>query len=331
MFLDPMSDKQTAWEANDTFNPAATVKNDSIIVLYRSEDKSGIGIGMRTSRIGYASTKDGVTMQRRNVPVLYPAEDNAKEFEWKGGCEDPRVSMTEDGTYVLLYTEWNNKVPRLGVATSKDLISWEKHGPALSKAYNGRFADMASKSASVITEMKNGKLVMAKFNGKYAMYWGEHFVNIAFSDDLANWEPMLDSTGELAQLIAPREGFFDSDLTECGPPALITDLGIVLIYNGKNAPDERRDKRFTANAYCAGQVLFDKKDPTKAIARLDVPFFRPMEAFEKSGQYVAGTVFTEGLAYYNKKFYLYYGCADSRVSVAVYDPEKKGNGDVLPY
>ncbi len=110
----------------------------------------------------------------------------------------------------------------------------------------------------------------------------------------------------------------------------MTDKGILLLYNGKNAAGDRRDKRFTANSYCAGQVLFDKNDPTKAIARLDVPFLRPMEPFEKSGQYIAGTVFVEGLVYFKKKWFMYYGCADSRVGVAVYDPVHKAMPDPVP-
>ncbi|HSU51137.1 MAG TPA: hypothetical protein VLJ41_11120, partial [Segetibacter sp.] len=49
-FLDPMSKKEIAWEANDVFNPAATIKGDKVYVLYRAEDKSGVAIGTRTSR-----------------------------------------------------------------------------------------------------------------------------------------------------------------------------------------------------------------------------------------------------------------------------------------
>jgi predicted GH43/DUF377 family glycosyl hydrolase len=36
-----------------------------------------------------------------------------------------------------------------------------------------------------------------------------------------------------------------------------------------------------------------------------------------SGQYAAGTTFAEGLVYYNQKWFLYYGTADSFVGVAV--------------
>ena len=327
----PMRKTSVGWEESDTFNPAAVVKDGKIYVLYRAEDNSAVGIGKRTSRIGLAESKDGIKMKRRSTPVMYPDDDNAREFEWEGGCEDPRIAVTEDGTYVMTYTAWNRKVARLAIATSKDLITWKKHGPAFTKAYNGRFKDMFCKSGSIVTKIVGDKQVISKINGKYFMYWGENAVCAATSDDLINWEPVLDEDNELKALIRPRKGFFDSALTECGPPAVMTKDGILLLYNGKNRNDnEGRDKRFNAGAYCAGQVLFDLEDPYKVIGRLDVPFFRPMEAFEKSGQYVDGTVFIEGLTYYKKKWYLYYGCADSKVSVAIFDPAKSGKGDEVP-
>ena len=103
---------------------------------------------------------------------------------------------------------------------------------------------------------------------------------------------MLDENGEFLKVMTPRAGKFDSDLTECGPPAILTDKGILLFYNGKNKSGAEGDTLYTANSYCAGQALFD-------------------------------AVFIEGLVFYNQKWFLYYGCADSRVAVAVYDPLKK--------
>ncbi|EKN08722.1 glycoside hydrolase family 130 protein [Parabacteroides merdae] len=327
----PMQDKKIGWEESDVFNPAATVKDGKIYVLYRAEDNSATGIGKRTSRIGLAESEDGIHMKRRKTPVMYPDKDNMKEYEWEGGCEDPRVTMTEDGLYVMAYTSWNRKVARLCIATSRNLVKWEKHGPAFAKAYNGRFKDIFCKSGSMVTTIKDGKQVLTKIDGKYFMYWGEHAVYAATSDDLVNWTPILDEKNELATVIKPRPQYFDSALTECGPPAILTDKGIVLLYNGKNQTnDSKRDKRFTAGAYCAGQILTDPKEPLKVLQRLDVPFFRPMASFEKSGQYVDGTVFIEGLVFFKNKWYLYYGCADSQVSVAIYDPAKKTPGDQIP-
>ena len=140
---------------------------------------------------------------------------------------------------------------------------------------------------------------------------------------------MVDEKGELKAFISPREGYFDSSLTECGPPAILTDEGILLLYNGKNHP-VKGDKRFNKGTYSAGQVLFDSQDPTRVLQRMDVPFLRPMEDFEKSGQYVDGTVFIEGMVYFRGKWLLYYGCADSKVGVAIFDPKKPANFDPLP-
>lgn len=129
------------------------------------------------------------------------------------------------------------------------------------------------------------------------MYWGEEHVFAATSEDLVNWTPIVNIDGSLKRLFSPRDGYFDSQLTECGPPAIYTPKGIVLLYNGKNHSG-KGDKRYTPNVYAAGQALFDANDPTHLISRLDEPFFRPMDSFEKSGQYVDGTVFIEGMVYF---------------------------------
>ncbi len=324
IFFCPMTKQNVKWSESDVFNPASVVKDGKIYILFRSEDNSAQGIGKRTSRIGLAESADGITINKKFAnPVLYPTQDNMKDFEWPGGCEDPRVTVTEDGIFVMMYTSWNRKIPRLCVATSKDLVTWEKHGSVFEKAYNGRFKDIKSKSGSVVTKLDGEKLVITKVNGKYLMYWGEKMINLATSDDLINWTPMIDENGELLGIVYPRDGFFDSKLTECGPPAILTSKGILLLYNGKNATDETRDKNWNSGTYSAGQLLFDTNVPTRVIGRLDKPFFYPTEDFEKSGQYVDGTVFIEGLTYFKGKWFLYYGCADSMVGVAVYTPNSK--------
>ena len=322
-FYCPLTEGFVQWESGDTFNPGAVLKDDTICVLYRAEDRSGEGIGQRTSRIGYAQFDDGIHLIKKSrSPVLYPSKDDQMEYEWPGGCEDPRVAVTDDGTYVMFYTQWNRQLARLAVAHSKDLVHWQKFGPIFKQAYGGKFADRFHKSASIVTSLKDGRLEITKIDGKYLMYWGEDNVYAATSTDLINWEPLVDENQELVALASPREGFFDSDLTECGPPAVLTEDGIVLIYNGKNRAGSEGDTAYTAHAYCAGQMLFDKNDPYKLIDRLDTPFLIPEEPFEKSGQYPSGTVFVEGLVYKQGKWFLYYGCADSRVAVAFHDENK---------
>ena len=335
VFNCPMKGEEVKWEFADTFNPAAVVKDGKIYILYRAEDDPKAGIGGRTSRIGLAESSDGITIDWRSAtPVFYPDKTEiSKTYEWKGGCEDPRVVAADiDGktVYVMTYTSWNNSIPRLSVATSENLTEWTKYGPAFLDAYEGKYKDLGCKSGSIVTEIKDGRQVAAKVNGKYLMYWGETAVYLASSDDLIHWTPLQNQDGKLLELIKPRKGYFDSNLTECGPPAIITENGILLFYNGKNDGGSNGCMDYPGSTYAAGQVLFDINEPTKVIGRLDNAFFRPMEAAEKSGQYKDGTVFIEGLVYKDGKWYLYYGCADSKVGVAVYDPAaRSGYGDPI--
>jgi predicted GH43/DUF377 family glycosyl hydrolase len=317
IFYDSLKQENIRWQKADVFNPAAIVKNGKVYVFTRSEDNPAAILGGRTSRIGIAVSEDGISFKNFPSPVLYPDESKFKQYDYPGGCEDPRVVETEDGQYVMAYTAWNYDMPRLSIAVSNDLFHWEKKGPAFATAYNGKFLNRASKSASMITGMKNGRPILAKIKGKYWMYWGETFVNLAWSTNLSEWHPLLDESGELKKAMITRPGKFDSNLTECGPPAIITDKGVLLIYNGKNATDERADPSLPKGTYSVGEVVFDINNIEKIISRTDTCLLRPTLPHEVTGQYKAGTIFSEGLVYFKGKWYLYYGTADSFVGVAI--------------
>jgi predicted GH43/DUF377 family glycosyl hydrolase len=310
----PMNQRPVRWAALHTFNPAAIVRDGEVCVLFRAEDDTGsMKIGGHTSRIGLARSADGLHFISEPAPVLFPANDNQKTHEWTGGCEDPRIVETEDGNYVMTYTEFcrdpKHRLAQLAVATSKDLVHWTKHGPAFEKLGGDSFRGKWSKSGAILTELVGGRLLVLKFHGKYWMYWGEGEIRLASSDDLINWVP-----GPV--VLRTRSGKFDSALVEAGPPAVMTDHGIVLIYNGKNAA-KNGDANLKRGAYSGGQALFDSSNPTKLLARTDTPFYQPEKAFEVTGQYGAGTTFLEGLVAFHDQWLLYYGCADSYVAVAI--------------
>ena len=305
------------WEALHTFNPAAIVRDGKIYVLYRAEDDSGENkIGGHASRIGLAESEDGIHFKRDDAPVLYPADDDQKQHEEKGGCEDPRIVEAEDGTYVMTYTQWNHATYDAAVASSKDLRHWRKHGPIFSKALGGKYKDLRDKSAGIVTTMRLGRLVAAKIAGKFWMYWGEGEVHLATSQDLLDWTPVEDAGGKFVTVLSKREEHFDSQFPEVGPPPILTSKGIVLIYNGKNA-SSKGDPALAPDTYSAGEALFSADDPKHLLARTDHPGFKPELPFERSGQYVAGTTFAEGLVFFKDKWFLYYGCADSFVGVAI--------------
>jgi predicted GH43/DUF377 family glycosyl hydrolase len=149
------------------------------------------------------------------------------------------------------------------------------------------------------------------------MYWGENFVNLAWSENLYDWYPSLDEKVELKALISPRKNKFDSQLTECGPPAIINNEGIVLFYNGKNSEKDDATAEVPKGTYSVGKVVFDKNDPEKVISRSDTCLLKPTLPHEVTGQYKSGTTFSEGLVYFKDKWFLYYGTADSYVGVAI--------------
>ncbi len=316
LFQCPVRGEPVHWEALHTFNPAAIERDGRVSVLYRAEDDRGsMSIGGHTSRVGLATSVDGLHFAREDAPVFYPAPDAEREREWPGGCEDPRIVEAGDGTYYLTYTQWNGKIWRAAVASSRDLHSWTKYGPLFRDA-GSRYAQMHYKSAGIVCRLARGRLIAARIHGTYWMYWGEGEVHLATSIDLIHWRPVEDKVGKLVSVLGPRPGRFDSEFPEVGPPPVLTRRGIVVIYNGKNA-DHGGDAAIGAGAYAAGEALFSSKDPARLRARLDEPVLEPSEPYEKSGQYAAGTTFAEGLVWFHGHWLLYYGCADSLVAVAV--------------
>ena len=317
-FFDPIKKETVRWQKADVFNPGAIVKDNKVYLLYRCEDNPAAALGGRTSRLGLAESSDGIHFTKYPTPVLYPDNDAFNQYDNGGGCEDPRIAVTEGGQFVVVYTAWNYDKARLSVAFSKDLVHWEKKGLAFGKAYNGKFAESWSKSGSIVTKFKNGKQVIAKIKGKYWMYWGENLVNLAWSENLYDWYPTLDEKGDLKAVIIPRIGKFDSHLTECGPPAVMTKDGVVLLYNGKNQNDAATaDPSLPKGTYSVGQVIFDKNNLEKVLKRSDKPFLQPTLPHEITGQYQAGTTFAEGLVFFKGKWFLYYGTADSFVGLAI--------------
>jgi predicted GH43/DUF377 family glycosyl hydrolase len=273
------------WESAGTFNPAVVRRGDKIVMLYRAQDKQG------TSRLGYAESADGIHFTRRDEPVLSPSA----EYEKDGGVEDPRLVQFGD-TYYLTYTGYNKKDAQLCLATSKDLIHWDRKGVIIP----------ANKGNWNVKWTKSGAIVPEKIDGKYWMYFlgtssdNKDQAGVASSTDLLHWT-------EATQLpvLPARPDRFDSRVAEPGPPPIVTPKGIVLIYNGAD------DKL----VYRTGIAIFDRNDPRKLLWRSDEPVFAPEKDWEKVGQ-VPNVVFVEGTVQQGGRYLFYYGGADQYVGVA---------------
>lgn len=280
-----LSPQGNGWESAGTFNPSVVVRDGKIVMLYRAQDKGG------TSRLGYAESVDGIHFTRRSEPVLSPDQD----YEKDGGVEDPRLVQFGD-TYYLTYTGYNKKDAQLCLATSKDLIHWERRGVIL-PAYKGRWNVRWTKSGAIVPE---------KIAGKYWMYYlgttpdNNDQMGLASSTDLLHWTDATDGP-----VLPARAGKFDSRVVEPGPAPILTAAGIVLVYNGAD------DKL----VYRTGVATFDRNDPRTLISRTGDGIFSPQKPWEKLGQ-VPNVVFVEGMVRQKERYLFYYGGADTHVGVA---------------
>lgn len=304
----PVLGSRIKWDEKDVFNPAAVVRDGKVYLIFRAEDIIGKYAG--TSRIGLAVSDDGLHFVKMKEPVLYPDNDEMKIYEWEGGVEDPRIVERQDSTYIMTYTAYDGNLARLCLATSKDLIHWTKKGLVL----KGKYQNTWNKSGAIVALQEGHRMVAQKINGRYWMYWGDTDLFMATSDDLILWEP-VEENENLKSVLKPRPGYFDSRLVESGPYALLTEKGIVLLYNGMNL-EKGGDPAIAAGAYCAGQALFDRNDPMKLLERLEKNFMMPDKPYEVEGQ-VNEVCFIEGLVQFNGRWMLYYGTADSKIAVAV--------------
>jgi beta-1,2-mannosidase len=264
---EPLLRPGSGWSEFGLFNPAAIERNGKIVLLFREQDKQ------QTSRIGYAESTDRIHFTVRPEPVLSPEA----AYEKDGGVEDPRV-LGIGGTYYLTYTGYNRRDAQLCLATSADLVHWERKGVIL-PAYKGTWNTQWTKSGAILRE---------KVKGKWWMYYlgtrkdpdgqSRDYMGLASSEDLLHWSDATD------QPVLPRRpGAFDSRVMEPGPPPFLTEAGILLLYNG--ADDHL--------VYGPGWVLFDRGDPRRVIARSDKPFVLPTRDWEKIGN-VPNVIFLEG-------------------------------------
>jgi predicted GH43/DUF377 family glycosyl hydrolase len=285
-----ISPQGDGWESAGTFNPAVVARAGKVIMLYRAQDKHG------TSRLGYAESSDGLHFTRRARPVFSPTE----AYEKDGGVEDPRLLQFGD-VYYLTYTAYNKKDAQLCLATSRDLIHWQRQGIIL-PAYRGNWNVRWTKSGAIVPE---------KIGGKYWMYFlgttadnkdqtEKDQTGLAYSTDLIHWVEATTSP-----VLPVREGQFDSRVAEPGPSPIVTPHGIYLVYNGA-------DDKLT---YRTGIAVFDRDDPRRLIWRTDTPVFSPEKEWEKVGQ-VPNVVFVEGGALFRGRELFYYGAADTYVGVA---------------
>ncbi len=292
------------WENQAVFNPAALLHDDRVHLLYRAIGNDGI------SRIGYASSADGVHFDERLIypvyelthaqvcfpsvkrynPVLYPSGGS-----W-GGCEDPRMTLIEDRVYLTFnaFDGWD--YIRVG-AVHIALVDFKK------KFWKWSMPLMLSPHGEV---HKNWVLFPQKIGGKFALLHSiTPEVQIEYVDRLEDLGHGVKKISSRFQQVKGR-GSWDTHLRGAGTPPIETDKGWLLLYHATQASDPGR--------YKIGALLLDKSDPTRVLARSEGPLLSPDEYYENNWK--PGVVYTCGAVVKDGQLMIYYGGGDQTISVA---------------
>ena len=313
------------FENNGVFNAGIYQEGNILHILYRAVEHGNF------STIGYAKAEGPLNIIERNEKPLIQ-----RDFDYeKHGVEDPRIVKIEN-TYYITYTAYDGVNAMGALATSKDLIHFEKHGiitphvnyqeyedyvnccgesklnPKYHQYYN-LFAQIGLVEDEFrLLRDKDIVLFPRKVNGKFVLLhriWpGIQIVQFEDWKELTEpfWEDYLKNL--IHHILIDPKDIFEVDYIGAGGPPIETEFGWLLIYHGVQ-------ETITGKIYHAKAALLQLDKPEIELARLPYPLFSPSKPWEIEGV-VNNVVFPTGHAVFGDDLYIYYGVADRHVAVA---------------
>ena len=215
--------------------------------------------------------------------VLFPMTPSQSR-----GIEDLRlvVFTEEDGTqlYVGTFTAFDGINIHQEILTTKDFCHFGM------RPMEGKVA-----------ENKGMALFPRRIDGRYAMLGRQDNENIwlMYSDDLHRWD-------EAEKIIAPLHPWEFVQMGNCGSPIEIEEGWLVMTHGVG-----------LLRNYTIGACLLDKKDPSKVIARSNIPLLR--SGPEQRDGYVPNVVYSCGSLIQDRRILVPYGVADNFATIVTGD------------
>jgi predicted GH43/DUF377 family glycosyl hydrolase len=305
------------FENEGVLNPTCVQKDGLTHMFYRAVSMGNF------SSLGYCQINKDKVLIRSKQPIL------VSEFDYETrGVEDPRI-VKVDGIYYLFYVAYDGKNARTALATSMDLMNFQKQGlispsityemarqlfldPSLPKSYSEYALHYQQTIApDVLLWEKDIILFPKKINGKFLLFHrvmpGMQYMYLDSLDQLKSEEFWIEQLKTLHEhvVINPKFWFESRKVGGCCTP-IETKRGWVLLCHGVQ-------KTSTGTVYRASAMLLDLNDPTKVLGRLPEPLFSPHLDWEEKGT-ASNVVFPSGAAVYGDELYIYYGAADSCIA-----------------
>ncbi len=302
------------WESEAVFNPGAVIHGGRVHLFYRALGSDGV------SRVGYASSRDGIHFDRRSSYPIYMPEtvtESARHRPYTsparlaydtglyisgggwGGCEDPRAVKINGRVYLTfnIFNGWHSIRVGLTSISEADLEEgrWDWRRFVFLSPPNERH--------------KNWTLFSEKIDGKYALLHNLHDddparVRVEYLDDLEGHIPPFDSPDP--HLMPDRELAWHNRTRSVGPPPVKTRYGWLLFYHAMDKSDPGR--------YKLGALLLDLKDPRKILYRSHYPILEPDEWYENDWK--PGIIYASGAVVKDNTLLIYYGGGDKYIGVA---------------
>ncbi|MBK7171961.1 MAG: pesticidal protein Cry7Aa [Bacteroidales bacterium] len=317
-----LSKSQLEFENEAVMNPAAIIDGGTVHLIYRAVKEGNF------SSLGYCRLEGPLKVDERwDEPIL------SSEMEYEShGLEDPRIVKIEE-CYYLTYTVYDGISALGALALSRDMKMFKKHGIITPMVHYDEFVSLVGsdkllhknyiqnqlfyeklddKEGNALTWDKDVVFFPRKINGQLVFLHrirpGIQIVTINTLNELSQdfWLNYLKNFRDHIVLdpIFPHE----SSYIGSGCPPIETEYGWLLIYHG--AADTEKGMYYTA---CA--AMLDLNIPSKVLARLPYPLFRPDYDWEENG-IVDHVVFPTGAVVFNERLFIYYGAADSRIACA---------------
>jgi beta-1,2-mannobiose phosphorylase / 1,2-beta-oligomannan phosphorylase len=325
-------------EAEGVLNPASARARDGDLYLFPRLVAKG-----NVSRIGRALVicdGEGVprSVERRGL-VLEP-EETWEKHTGGGGVEDPRITFVPSlDRYVMAYAAYGPLGPRVAIAVSEDLVSWDRLGPA-SFAYEGRlgadFGLYPNKDAMFFPEPVPGPDGQPSYAMLHRPMWDLSWITPGGGEPLPTgltdprpgiWISYAPVTAVQAnigalvrledhRLVALPEQPWESLKIGGGTAPVRVPEGWLTLFHGVDG-ELVRDKVLQPKVrYAAGALIFDPTDVSRVIARSAEPLLEPELAEERVGV-VGNVVFPTALEpVSDDEAFVFYGMADSRIGVA---------------
>ncbi|MFA5046865.1 MAG: pesticidal protein Cry7Aa [Paludibacter sp.] len=317
-----LSKTELEFENEGVLNPAVIRVGDSVHIFYRAVQL------WNQSTIGYCRLDGALNIvERWEKPFIVP------EFDYESqGVEDPRIVKIDD-TYYMSYTGYDGINARGALATSKDLIHFEKQGiivPPISYAHFVYLVEAAGKvnenyyhnhkfyyqetdpEEKILLWDKNVVFFPRRINGNLVFFHrirpGIQLVSIKEIKDLTPefWKDYFRNFQD--HIVMDPFYKHESAYIGSGCPPIETEQGWVFIYHGVEETEN-------GLVYSACAALLDLNNPSIELARLPEALFSPEHDWELHGD-VDNVCFPTGTALFGDTLFIYYGAADSYIACA---------------